>query len=436
MTVIGRYVFQRHWCLTRLKTCLHTPCRLISSTEPEKILMSGKEYKTDYMTNITPRILSYVGRNLHLQKYHPLNHIQQVIINYMYSRYISPRGNPLFSVHNQLHPVVSMQENFDSLLVPKDHVSRKKSDNYYVNEKYLLRAHTSAHQCGMIKMGFDNFLVVGDVYRRDEIDASHYPVFHQMEGVRLCTRKEIFGQHQNMDDFSLFENVERSEKRQGVHNQTAVDVLEFDLKQCLEGLAMTLFGKDVEKRWVDAYFPFTHPSWELELRLNDEWVELLGCGIIEQEILVNSSAGEKVGWAFGLGLERWAMKFYDIPDIRLFWSNDSGFLSQFHFEDSSTRVSYKTISQYPQCANDISFWLPSDGYESADFYDLVRSIGGNMVEQVRLIDTFTHPKKNLTSHCYRIVYRHMEYTLTQEEVNNVHKQIEEKASEILKVVIR
>lgn len=80
-------------------------------------------------------------------------------------RYKTYRGNPLFSVYDQLSPVVSLEQNFDSLLVPQDHPSRKKSDSYYLNSEFMLRAHTSAHQVELIKMGLDNFLVIGDVYR-------------------------------------------------------------------------------------------------------------------------------------------------------------------------------------------------------------------------------------------------------------------------------
>ncbi|XP_042237753.1 phenylalanine--tRNA ligase, mitochondrial-like [Homarus americanus] len=403
----------------------------------EQVTVAGKAYQADHMTNVTPHLLSHVGKDLHLQKYHPLNHTCQRIVQYMYKRYVSLRGNPLFSVHNQIHPVVTTHQNFDSLLIPKDHVSRKKSDNYYVNERHLLRAHTSAHQSELIGMGFDNFLVIGDVYRRDEIDASHYPVFHQVEGVRLCTASQIFGSHQNMDNFQIFDSGERTTEKQGVHTAEALHLLESDLKGCLLGLATSLFGQDIEARWVDAYFPFTHPSWELEVKLNDVWVELLGCGLIEQEILFNRGVEDKIGWAFGLGLERWAMKLFGIPDIRLFWSTDSGFLSQFHFDDPTKPVKYKTVSKYMQCSNDISFWLPADGqYNSTDFFDLVRTVGGDTVEQVHLIDAFTHQKKKLTSHCYRIVYRHMEKVLTQEEVNILHRRIEEEAAANLNVTIR
>lgn len=92
------------------------------------------------------------------------------------------------------------------------------------------------------------------------------------------------------------------------------------------------------------------------------------------------------------------------------------------------------MSVYPQCPNDISFWIPND-YSSNDFYDLVRDIGGDLVEQVELIDKFTN-KQNKTSHCYRIIYRSMERTLSQQEVNQIHKQIELKATEKLGVKIR
>ncbi|XP_076043461.1 phenylalanyl-tRNA synthetase, mitochondrial isoform X2 [Oratosquilla oratoria] len=389
----GTVRYQSHWNAIQLFRRISTSTVTCSDN---KINIGGKEYEKDHMTNITPRILSHIGWNLHSRKYHPLCHIRQRIVNYMYDRFLNPRGNPLFSVFDSINPVVTVDQNFDSLLIPKDHISRKKSDNYYVNQNTLLRAHTSAHQTEFMKMGLDNFIVVGDVYRRDEIDSSHYPVFHQLEGVRLCTEKEVYGNHQDMKKYKLFENVERTAERQGVHHIEAVMYLEKDLKNCLAGLATHLFGKDVEYRWVDAYFPFTHPSWELEVKIEDAWIELLGCGIIEQEILANAAVNDKIGWAFGLGLERWAMKLYSIPDIRLFWSRDSGFLSQFQFEDPTTSVTYK----------------------------------------VSLIDSFTHPKTKRTSHCYRIVYRHMERPLSQKEVNVIHKKIEELAAERFKVTIR
>lgn len=100
-------------------------------------------------------------------------------------------SRPLFSVHDTISPVVSTFQNFDSLLVTRDHVSRRPTDSYYINANTVLRSHTSAHEMDLIKGGLNAFLVTGDVYRRDDIDALHYPAFHQLEGVRLFSREEV-----------------------------------------------------------------------------------------------------------------------------------------------------------------------------------------------------------------------------------------------------
>ena len=93
------------------------------------------------------------------------------------------------------------------------------------------------------------------------------------------------------------------------------------------------------------------------------------------------------------------------------------------------------FSKHPQCINDLSFWITESFHEN-DFYDIVRSIGGDLVENVELFDTFVHPKKQRTSHAYRLTYRHMEKALAQEEVNVVHQKIEDAARETLGVEIR
>jgi phenylalanyl-tRNA synthetase alpha chain len=97
----------------------------------------------------------------------------------------------------------------------------------------------------------------------------------------------------------------------------------------------------------------------------------------------------------------------------------------------------KPISIYPQCSNDISFWIKNyDEYNSNRFFDIVRECGGDFVEQVDLIDKFYHPKTKLNSHSYRITYRSMERTLTQQEVNAIHKKIESNLVKLLNVTIR
>lgn len=178
--------------------------------------------------------------------------------------------------------------------------------------------------------------------------------------------------------------------KQSCHTLEAAKLMEGQLKSHLIGLTKVLFGDDIKCRWVDAYFPFTHPSWELEIYYENNWLEVLGCGIVRNEILVNAGPSRNtIAYAFGLGLERLAMALYKIPDIRLMWSTDSGFVTQFENVDLNEDITYKPVSSYPQCTNDMSFWLPShltiDTFMSNDFYDLVRDVGGDIIEQVCLL---------------------------------------------------
>ncbi|XP_025414261.1 probable phenylalanine--tRNA ligase, mitochondrial [Sipha flava] len=402
----------------------------------ETVLVDGKPFKRDEYTNVTPNILSFIGTNNHNRIGHPLCLFKQRLIDFFYGHFKGRTGNPIFSIYDKINPVVTINENFDSLLVPKNHPSRNKTDSYYINKTYMLRAHATAHQSELIKMGLDNFVIFGDVYRRDEIDSTHYPVFHQADGVHIFTPNELELIHGS--NINIFDpNQYISNEKQGVYSKEANEIVTNHLKNTLVSMIKQVFDEDIEYRWLTEYFPFTHPSFELEIYYNGQWIEALGCGVIQHEILKNSGAGNRIGWAFGLGLERLAMPFYSIPDIRIFWSNDSGFLNQFENIPKDGRIKYKPVSIYPQCINDISFWLPEEKpYCSNDFYELVREYGGHLVEQVKLIDEFQHPKTKNVSHCYRIVYRHLERTLNQEEVNEVHKLIETNATKILGIKIR
>ncbi|XP_054935797.1 phenylalanine--tRNA ligase, mitochondrial isoform X4 [Physeter macrocephalus] len=352
----------------------------------------GKSYPQDGYSNLSRKVLSRVGRNLHNRPHHPLWLIKERVKQHFYSRYVARSGTPLFSVYDDLSPVVTTWQNFDSLLVPADHPSRKKGDSYYLNATHMLRAHTSAHQWDLLRAGLDAFLVVGDVYRRDQIDAQHHPVFHQLEAVRLFSRHQLFAGVKDGENLQLFEQSSRSARKQETHTLEATKLVEFDLKQTLTRLMTHLFGDGLDIRWVDCYFPFTHPSFEMEISFHGEWLEILGCGVMEQQLVNSAGAEDQIGWAFGLGLERLAMVLYDIPDIRLFWSEDERFLKQFCVQDINQKVKFQPLSKYPAVINDISFWLPRENYTENDFYDLVRTIGGDLVEKVDLIDKFEHPK--------------------------------------------
>lgn len=146
--------------------------------------------------------------------------------------------------------------------------------------------------------------------------------------VHLFSQDDIFGRNIK-PDAKLFEYGEKTPEKQATHSRDTALALSIHLKQTLEAMCKDLFGNEAKMRWVDAYFPFTHPSYELEIEFNGKWVEVLGCGVMEQKLLNDAGAESKVGWAFGLGLERLAMIMYGIPDIRLFWTKDSGFTHQF-----------------------------------------------------------------------------------------------------------
>uniref|UniRef100_A0A5S6R5B5 Sulfhydryl oxidase n=1 Tax=Trichuris muris TaxID=70415 RepID=A0A5S6R5B5_TRIMR len=421
-----------------------------STNEPDRInpkfrpILASDDHlleKSKSKTSSDWSIFNLFGRGLLQSSGSPLRLIKLRIIDYFNEQFKNSSGNPLFPLFDFFDPVVSIRENFDSLLVPSGHVCRSPSDTYYVNKDYVLRTHTSAHQSELINSGLNSFIVAGDVYRRDEIDRNHYPCFHQMEGVHLFTDYSLFGNEKFSGEGpfpQLFHNGNRSPLKQNSHTPACAEAVEQHLKSTLEGLMRHLFADEgLQLRWTTSYFPFTHPSWELEIFHDQKWVEMLGCGVVEQKILENAGAGDRVGWAFGLGLERLAMRLFKIPDIRLFWTKDTGFTSQFEVENHKTPITYKAISRYPQCVNDISFWLPEKKpFARTDFYDLVRTVGGDMVEQVNLLDEYVHPTTGRRSNCFRIVYRHMERTLTQNEANRVHKIIEDTVRDQFGVDIR
>lgn len=405
--------------------------------------IEGKEYLKDEWTNITPRIMDFMKSRFHQQKYHPICIIKRAIVDHFYSSYRHGRG-PIFTVIDDISPVVTTEQNFDSMLIPKDHVSRRKQDNYYINEHTMLRAHTSAHEVELMKYGFDAFLTVGDVYRRDTIDATHYPVFHQLEGVRLFAAHELTTV-EDSEEVELFESAKgvvgvESELKQACHTLEASKLTEYDLKYTLERVVKHLFGEGVEFRWVDAYFPFTHPSFEMEIKIEDDWVEMLGCGVLRQEIADKAGAKQKMGWAFGLGLERLAMKLFRIPDIRYFWSQDRSFVNQFEGIDEKNfrRFRFKNmLSKQPAVVNDISFWLPDrEDFDSNDFHELVRNLGGDLVENVQLFDVFENPKNGLTSHSYRVYYRHLSRPLQKDEISKIDSAIKKELIEQFSVTPR
>jgi len=339
-------------------------------------------------------------------------------------------------------------QNFESLCFPSDHCSRQPSDTYYFDSLNLLRTHTTAHQVDLLMQGYKHFLVAGDVYRRDDVDATHYPVFHQMDGVKIFRKTDFVelvksgkvdyntGLASTASNPSDIENKSTDEIQKAFENYCIQE-----LKKDLEGMARALFG-DVTMRWNSEYFPFVDPGIELEILFRGKWLEVLGCGLIKKDIMTNAKydLSEYVGYAFGVGLERLAMVLFDIPDIRLFWSEDARFLSQFNQTLASDtkallNCKFKPFSKYPFCYKDISMWI-NDKYSDNDFYEMVREIAGDLAENVSIVDDFTHPKTGKRSKCYRIMYRSMERSLTNEEIDDIQFKLREIVVQKLPVTLR
>ncbi|HSW35700.1 MAG TPA: phenylalanine--tRNA ligase subunit alpha [Candidatus Limnocylindrales bacterium] len=201
--------------------------------------------------------------------------------------------------------------NFEALNIPAEHPARDMQDSFYITPQLLLRTHTSPVQIRtMEKMAPQlpvRIIAPGKVYRRDD-DATHSPMFHQVEGLAIDT-----------------------------------DISFADLKGTLLMFAREMFGPNQQIRLRPSYFPFTEPSAEVDISCmmcsgdgcrvcsDTGWLEILGSGMVHPRVLANSGydPSEVTGFAFGMGVERIAMLKYGIGDLRLFFSNDLRFLKQF-----------------------------------------------------------------------------------------------------------
>lgn len=200
--------------------------------------------------------------------------------------------------------------NFEALNIPETHTARDAQDSFYVDGGFVLRSQTSTVQVRTMEKGNLPIRIIapGCVYRSDEVDATHSPVFHQLEGL-VVDKNITMG----------------------------------DLKGALAVFAKELFGSDTKVRFRPHYFPFTEPSAEMDVSCfacggkgcrickDSGYIEILGCGMVHPRVLKMSGVDPNVytGFAFGMGLERVAMRRFNITDMRLLYENDVKFLRQF-----------------------------------------------------------------------------------------------------------
>ena len=234
-------------------------------------------------------------------KLHPLNQVQRTIEDIFIGMGFSIAEGP---------EVEYDYYNFQALNIPENHPARDTQDTFYITENILLRSQTSPVQVRTMEKQKPPIRIIspGRVYRSDAVDATHSPLFHQIEGL-VVDKGVTMG----------------------------------DLKGMLETFAKTLFGNDTRLRFRPHHFPFTEPSAEVDVSCfvcggkgcrvckNEGWIEILGAGMVHPFVLSNCGIDpeEYSGFAFGMGVERIAMKYYGIDDMRHLYENDTRFLGQF-----------------------------------------------------------------------------------------------------------
>lgn len=310
--------------------------------------------------------------------------------------------------------IVSVKENFDLLNTPENHPSRNMTDTYYVDETHVLRTQMTVmwdyylREPDILKKleteGEIGALSAGIVFRKDEIDRSHYPAFHQIDGLYVCKKSEKI-------------------------------ITQRDLEEVQINLAKGIFGPNVEWRFLVDSFPFTDPSVEMNIKFNGEWMEVSGAGLVHNQVLKNFGLDSEVynGWAFGFG-ERLAMIKMEISDIRILWSDDPRITSQ--FKDINSK--FKEVSKYPAIIRDISFIIDKN-VNLNNYYEIVRDFAQDLIEEVELVDSYEDENKfgnGKKSYTFRIVYRSPERTLTNEEINKIQEKIENKTKEDLNATVR
>ncbi|MDR1391575.1 MAG: phenylalanine--tRNA ligase subunit alpha [Clostridiales bacterium] len=267
--------------------------------EEHKIELEKKEIDKKMLSEKID--ITIPGKRKLIASKHPLTIILDEIKNIFLNMNFSVEEGP---------EIEYTEYNFDFLNTPKNHPSRDLTDTFYIDKNILLRTQTSPVQVRTMLSQKPPIKMIspGRVFRRDEVDASHSPVFHQVEGLVIDK-----------------------------------GITMANLKYTMEIILKKIYGENIKIRFRPHYFPFTEPSAEVDITCfkcggigcrfckDEGWIEILGAGMVHPNVLKNCKIDYNVysGFAFGLGLERIVMFRYGIDDIRLFYENDIKFLEQF-----------------------------------------------------------------------------------------------------------
>ncbi len=376
---------------------------IVIDTTEEKRLKKELENRTDFEAQRIKRYLSMP--DLSRTEGSPIAEIVKRILASPYFKDLDVIQTP---------EIVPAKISFDLFDFPADHPARSKSDTYYVDDKNILRTHTTVmwyyylEDEGVKKRIAENQPVgcfsFGKVYRKDEIDRRHMNVFHQIDGWYLTPK-------------------------------SVKTMTQTDLEDALGNIAKAVFGPETKYRLNPDTFPYTDPSLEMEVEIGGRWVEVVGCGVVKGSVLEKLGVDSKnyTGWAFGFGLERLAISSMDLPDIRLLWSEDPRVKKQLRLGQK-----FAEVSKFPPVPRDISF-IVNKNFVPNDYFDLIRELGGDLVEEVELMDKYENEAKfgkDRISYTYHVVYRSTEKTLKSEEVDAIHNKLYEQTKAIYNAELR
>lgn len=307
-------------------------------------------------------------------------------------------------------PIVTVQDNYDNLLIAKDNISRSSTYTHYVDETHLLQTHTSAQIPGILrelaKRDDWNDVVIllpGLAYRRDVTDKKHVGQVHMLEMWRV---------------------VKTNGKR---------PIQKSDLLKVVEGVANTA-APGWRLRIIDSPHPYTQQGIEVNAVQGDRDIEILECGLINDQILANAGLdpASHSGWALGMGLDRLVMTLKDIPDIRYLRSTNPGIAQQM-----TNLNRYHEVSNQPAIRRDLSYSVPAEHVEE-DIHEAIRDALGDkehILESVEILSstayddlpTVAQERLGIKSHqkniLVRITLRHLERSLTNAEANHLYDDI-------------
>ena len=310
-------------------------------------------------------------------------------------------------------PVVTVEDNYDNLLIAVDNISRSSTYTHYVDKAHILRTHTSAHLPGILRelAGRDDWqdvviLLPGLAYRRDVSDKKHVSEVHMLEMWRV------------------------------VKNAARQPIVKDDLLTVVKGVAATA-APGWKLRIVDTPHPYTKGGIEVNAVKDDRDIEILECGLIKDEILARNGLDPKMhsGWALGMGLDRLVMTLKGIPDIRYLRSGNPKIAEQM-----TNLEPYHEVSNQPAIKRDLSYSVPQR-YVEEDISDDIRQALGDKLDSLESVEVLSQTpyaelpekirerlgcqplQKNVL---VRITLRHLERSITNEEANRIYKRIYKK----------